>query len=150
MIDTVVAGAVTAAVIFSSDFYTYLSGFLDYIVVWLAPWFGIVMVDWLLRRCRYDRAGLVATSGGVYWRNGGVNWRAIVALIVGMTAALMWIDAQFYQPAYLSPISGATGGSDLSWLVGALVGAAIYWALSFRSVPDELVAGEAVTGGSSR
>jgi NCS1 family nucleobase:cation symporter-1 len=148
MIDTVVAGAVTAAVIFSSDFYTYLSGFLDYIVVWLAPWFGIVMVDWLLRRCRYDRAGLVATSGGVYWRNGGVNWRAIVALIVGMTAALMWIDAQFYQPAYLSPISGATGGSDLSWLVGALVGAAIYWALSFRSVPDELVAGEAVTSGS--
>jgi cytosine/uracil/thiamine/allantoin permease len=65
-----------------------------------------------------------------------------------MTAALMWIDAQFYQPAYLSPISGATGGSDLSWLVGALVGAAIYWALSFRSVPDELVAGEAVTSGS--
>ncbi|MDA8061936.1 MAG: cytosine permease, partial [Actinomycetota bacterium] len=71
LIDTVVAGAVTAAVIFSSDFYTYLSGFLDYIVVWLAPWFGILMVDWLLRRGRYDRAGLAAPSGGVYWRDGG-------------------------------------------------------------------------------
>ena len=148
VIDTVVAGAVTAAVIFSKDFYTYLSGFLDYIVVWLGPWFGILMVDWLLRRGRYDRAGLVAPYGGVYWRNGGVNWRAIVALVVGMTAALMWIDAQFYQPAYLSPISQATGGSDLSWLVGILVGAAVYWALSLRSIPDELVAGEAVTSGS--
>ncbi len=150
LIDTVVAGAVTAAVIFSSDFYTYLSGFLDYIVVWLAPWFGILMVDWLLRRGRYDRAGLAAPSGGVYWRDGGVNWRAIVALVLGMTAALMWINAQFYQPSYLSPISAATGGSDLSWLVGALVGAAAYWALSFRSVPAELVASEALTDGFGR
>ncbi len=150
LIDTVVAGAVTAAVIVSSDFYTYLSGFLDYIVVWLAPWFGILMVDWLLRRGRYDRAGLAAPSGGVYWRDGGVNWRAIVALVLGMTAALMWINAQFYQPSYLSPISAATGGSDLSWLVGALVGAAAYWALSFRSVPAELVASEALTDGFGR
>jgi purine-cytosine permease-like protein len=150
LIDTVVAGAVTAAVIFSSDFYTYLSGFLDYIVVWLAPWFGILMVDWLLRRGRYDRAGLATPSGGVYWRDGGVNWRAIVALVLGMTAALMWINAQFYQPSYLSPISAATGGSDLSWLVGALVGAAAYWALSFRSVPAELVASEALTDGFGR
>lgn len=147
VIDTIVAGAVTAVVIFSHDFSTYLSGFLDYIVVWLAPWFGIQMVDWLLRRGRYDRGALAASSGGVYWRNGGVNWRAVVALVVGMTAALMWIDAQYYQPPYLSPISQVTGGSDLSWLVGILVGAAVYWVLSLRSVPAELVAGEAVTSG---
>ena len=45
-----ISGAVTALVIFKGNFYTDLSGFLDYIVVWLGPWFGILMVDYLLRR----------------------------------------------------------------------------------------------------
>ncbi|MHB1928200.1 MAG: purine-cytosine permease family protein [Acidimicrobiales bacterium] len=138
VIDTIVAGGITALVVFKGTFYNDLSGFLDYIVVWVGPWFAILAVDWYLRRGRYDRQALVAERGGVYWRNGGVNWRALVALVVGMAAALMWIDAQFYIPAYNSPISHATKGSDLSWLVGILVGGALYWALSARSVRREL------------
>ena len=54
IIDTVVVAIVTALVIFKGNFYTDLTGFLLYIVVWLAPWFAIVMVDYLLRRGRYD------------------------------------------------------------------------------------------------
>ncbi|MDA8070593.1 MAG: cytosine permease [Actinomycetota bacterium] len=140
IIDTVVAGAVTALVIFKGNFYTDLSGFLDYIVVWLAPWFAIIAVDYLLRRGHYDRGALAATRGGVYWRNGGVNWRAIIALALGMVAALMWIDAAFYVPSYTGPLSSATSGADFSWVVGILVGGLAYWLLSFRSVPAEAVA----------
>lgn len=137
VIDTIVAGAVTFLVIFKGSFYNDLSGFLDYIVVWLAPWFAILVVDWLLRRGRYDREGLIDESGGVYWRSGGVNWRALVAMALGMVAALLWINAQFYQPSYLSPLSSATNGSDFSWLVGMIVGGLVYWVLSYRSVPSE-------------
>ena len=146
IIDTVVAGAVTAVVVFQGKFYNDLSGFLDYIVAWVGPWFAIVLVDWLLRRRRYDRAALVAESGGVYWRNGGINWRAVAALLVGMTAALLWTDAQFYVPSYMSPISAATGGSDLSWLMGILVGGSAYALLSAGSIRREI--GLAGTGGA--
>jgi nucleobase:cation symporter-1, NCS1 family len=137
VIDTIVAGGVTALVIFKGSFYNDLSGFLDYIVVWLGPWFGIVVTDWLLRRGRYDPLSLADESGGLYWRNGGFNWKALLALAVGMAAAMMWIDAAYYQPAYVGPLSSRTGGSDLSWLLGIVVGAVVYAVLATVSVKEE-------------
>jgi NCS1 family nucleobase:cation symporter-1 len=130
VIDTLVAGAGTAVVIYTNNFFADLSGFLDYIVVWLAPWFGVILVDYLLRRGRYDPAGLAAGRGGVYWRQGGVNWRALVALVVGGVAALMWTDAAFYNPSYVGPLSSRTGGSDLSWLLGIVVAGGLYAVLA--------------------
>ncbi|MDA8266682.1 MAG: cytosine permease [Actinomycetota bacterium] len=137
LIDTVVAGGVTALVIFKGNFYTDLSGFLDYIVVWLGPWFGIIIVDYLLRRGRYDVNSLAATRGGVYWRDGGFNWKALLSLGLGMFAAMMWIDAAFYVPSYTGPISNATNGADFSWLLGLIVAGVAYFLLSYSSVPKE-------------
>ena len=137
LIDTIVSGAVTALVIFKGNFYTDLSGFLDYIVVWISPWFGILMVDYLLRRGRYDASSLVTARGGIYWRNGGFNWKAIFSLALGMLAAMMWIDAAFYVPSYLSPLSSATYGADFSWLFGFAVGALSYLVLSVGSIRKE-------------
>jgi len=136
LIDTIVSGAVTALVIFKGHFYADLSGFLFYIVVWLGPWFGIMTVDFLMRRGEYDTQALDA-RGGVYWRNGGFNWKALVALAAGMFAAMMWINAEFFVPSYTGPISNATHGGDLSWLFGMVVAAAIYYVLSIRSIPVE-------------
>ncbi len=134
VLDTIVSGAVTAYIVFNGHFYQDLSGFLDYIVVWLAPWFGIMMVDWLLRRGRYDPGSLVGVRGGLYWRTGGWNIRALVAQALGMVAAMMWIDAAFYQPAYTGPISSTLGGSDLSWVAGIVVGSLVYFLLSWKRV----------------
>ncbi len=146
VIDTVVAGAVTALVIFKGNFYTDLSGFLDYIVVWLGPWFGILAVDYLLRRGRYDADSLASSRGGLYWRNGGVNWKALVAQALGMVAAMMWIDAAFYVPSFVGPISKATGGADFSWAVGILVGGAAYLVMSVGSIGREMMAGTQPAG----
>lgn len=137
IIDTIVAGAATAVVIYTNNFFNDLSAFLDYIVVWLAPWFGIVAVDWLLRRGRYRPLDLAEGARGVYWRQGGINWKAVVSLVVGMVAALMWIDAAYANPSYVGPFSSRTNGSDLSWLIGLVVGGVLYAVLSFRSVPRE-------------
>ncbi len=137
VVDTVICGAVTALVIFKGSFYTDLSGFLDYIVVWLGPWFGIFLVDYLLRRGRYDARSLAARRGGVYWRNNGFNWKALVALALGMFAAMMWTDAAYYVPSYTSPLSNHTHGADLSWLLGLVVAGLTYYLLSRSSVPQE-------------
>ncbi|MGH3166522.1 MAG: purine-cytosine permease family protein [Trebonia sp.] len=141
IIDSVVCGAVTGLILFNSaTFYTDFSGFLLYIIVWLSAWFGIVITDYLLRRRKYDSASLAAERGGLYWRNGGFNWRALVALVAGMVAAVMWINAAFDVPSYVGPISNhfpGAAGSDFSWAMGIIFSSLVYWALSARSVHKE-------------
>jgi purine-cytosine permease-like protein len=142
-VDIVVCAVVTYYILFHSNFYTTFSGFLLYIVVWLSAWFGILMVDYLLRRGRYDPLSLVAQRRGLYWRNGGIHWPAIIAQALGMVAALMWINAGSAVPAYQGPISkhlpGLQGG-DLSWALGIVVGGGVYYLLARRSVRQELLA----------
>ena len=143
LIDTVISGGVTALVIFKGNFYTDLSGFLDYIVVWLGPWFGILLVDYLLRRGRYDVLSLAEKRGGLYWRNGGFNWKALVSLAAGMFGAMMWIDAASYMPAYTGPLSNGTHGADFSWIFGMVIAGVVYWVLSMSSVRKEAKASSA-------
>jgi nucleobase:cation symporter-1, NCS1 family len=140
IIDTVVCAVVTGIILFHGNFYKDFSGFLLYIVVWLAPWFGILITDWLLRGRRYDSLSLRSSRGGLYWRNGGIHWPAVIAQVVGMVAALMWINASGDFPSYLGPISnhfpGLSGG-DFSWALGIVVGALLYWLLGARAVRRE-------------
>jgi nucleobase:cation symporter-1, NCS1 family len=140
IVDTVVCAVVTGIILFHGNFYKDFSGFLLYIVVWLSAWFGILMVDYLLRRARYDPPALAADRGGLYWRNGGIHWPAIIAQGLGMIASLMWINADFAVPSYIGPISnhfpGLQGG-DLSWLIGIVVGAGVYYLLARKGVRHE-------------
>lgn len=133
IIDTLVAGGVTALVIFKGNFYTDLSGFLDYIVVWLGPWFGILMVDYLLRGGRYDPEEIDGARGSLGRWRWGVNWRAVLAQGCGMGAAMLWINAKFYVPSFVGPLSSATGGADFSWVSGIVVGSLTYLVLSARA-----------------
>jgi NCS1 family nucleobase:cation symporter-1 len=147
IIDTVVCAVVTGIILFHGNFYADFSGFLLYIVVWLSAWFGILITDYLLRGGRYNSLSLRSARDGLYWRNGGIHWPAIIAQVVGMVAALMWINAAFDVPAYTGPISnhfpGLQGG-DFSWALGIIVGAGVYWALAGRSVRREAAQGAAV------
>jgi len=143
IIDTVVCAGVTAYILFGkATFYSYFSGFLLYIVVWLAPWFGILLTDYLLRGRQYHNLSLRSARDGLYWRSGGVHWPAIIAQVTGMVAALMWINASSAPKAlaFTGPISnhfpGLVGG-DFSWALGIIVGALVYWLLASRSVEAE-------------
>ena len=140
IVDTVVCAVVTGIILFHGNFSKDFAGFLLYIVVWLAPWFGILITDWLLRGRRYDPLSLRSARDGLYWRNGGIHWPAVIAQVAGMVAALLWINAATAFPAYTGPISnhfpGLTGG-DFSWAIGIAVGSLLYWALSARGVRRE-------------
>ncbi len=140
IIDTVVCAVVVGIILFHGNFYADFSGFLLYIVVWLAPWFGILITDYLLRGRRYDPQALQSSGGGLYWRNGGVHWPGVIAQVVGMVAALMWINAAFAEPPYTGPISNhfpGLAGGDFSWALGIVVGALVYWLLAARAVRRE-------------
>lgn len=134
LVDTVICTALCFLVIFSNQFSTYYSDFLGILIIWIAPWFAIYAVDALLRRQRYDAQSLVDTSSrSRYWRNGGFFLPGIVAQVLGMAAAAMWISATAFQ----GPLSAATDGSDFSVFTGLGVGGLVYWLLARRAVAEE-------------
>jgi NCS1 family nucleobase:cation symporter-1 len=140
IIDTVICAVVTGLILFHGNFSKDFAGFLLYIVVWLAPWFGVLITDYVLRGRQYDSLSLRSSRDGLYWRNGGIHWPGVIAQVAGMVAALMWINAAFAFPAYTGPISNhfpGLAGGDFSWAIGIVVGALVYWVLAARSVRRE-------------
>jgi nucleobase:cation symporter-1, NCS1 family len=109
-------------------------------VVWLAPWFGILVTDYVLRGRDYHALSLQSARDGIYWRHGGIHWPAIIAQLVGMGAALAWINAAFAFPSFTGPLSNhfpGLHGGDFSWAIGIVVGALVYLVLAGRGVSRE-------------
>lgn len=135
LVDTVVSTALTAYAIFASSFNTLLQEFILFIIVWVAPWTAVYLVDWLLRKKRYSAVDLQSTSSsGLYYRNGGIHWPGIIAQLFGMTAAMLTIDA---YPHYVSIVSNKTNGADFSVFAGLIVAGIVYYILAAKSVRAE-------------
>ena len=134
LLDTCVAGGLTAFAVFSSGFNAFVSDFVLLILIWIAPWVAIYLVDYLLRRGRYDSRALLDGRAGIYWREGGVHWRGLLAMGLGMAAAASFLSA---YPFWNSPLTNASGGADFSVFMGAIVGGGTYWLLARRSVAAE-------------
>jgi NCS1 family nucleobase:cation symporter-1 len=134
-VDTVLCAAVTAIALFNSSFYNFVVDMVLFVMVWLAPWCAVFIVDYLLRRGRYDSNALhgVGAGRGIYWLYGGFRWTAFAALATGIVVSLLMIDTTVYA----GPIANALGGADLSIPVGFAVTALVYWALARTSVTAE-------------
>jgi NCS1 family nucleobase:cation symporter-1 len=134
LMDTCVAGGATAVTIFSSGFNNFISDFLLFMLIWIAPWVAIYLTDYFMRRGRYDSRALLNTRPGIYFRNGGFHWPGLIAMGVGMAAAAAWLNA---YPAWTSPLTNHTGGADFSVFMGALFGGVIYFVLARKGVAAE-------------
>ena len=146
LIDTVIGGGITAYAVFSAGFSTLLNDFVAAVIAWIAPWMAIFVIDWLLRRRRYVPSELQRTDrAGLYWRSGGVHWRAIVAQVLGTVASVMAFNQLFYVGPFARLFGG--GGADFSVFTGVLVGGLTYFILAAGTVrreagiQDELLAG---------
>ena len=140
VIDCIIALVVTMWATFDSSFSTYLKDFVDVVIVWIAPWAAIFLVDWMMRRYRYAPLELQRTDrGSLYYRHGGIAWAAIVAQVVGMYAAISALSATFDLPQWLNPVTYATRdaygyGADFSIYLGMGVAGLVYFVLGWRSV----------------
>jgi nucleobase:cation symporter-1, NCS1 family len=147
-IDTVIAGGLTAYAVFSSHFFTLLTDFLLFIILWLGPWCAIFLVDSWLRRNRYDHDALL-NERGRYFRNGGVHWPAVIAQVVGMVCAALWLNAYSPYVGYFASRNGGPLGSDFSVFIGLFVGGAVYYLLARKSVRAEGEATEAAAASAA-
>lgn len=67
---------------FLTDFIT----FLDFIGMFLGPEIAVFLVDYfLIRHGKYQLEEFVKVDG-VYWYQGGINWRAIAAWVIGLVS----------------------------------------------------------------
>jgi NCS1 family nucleobase:cation symporter-1 len=150
LIDCVIALGVTMWAIFSSSFTRYLTDFVDIVIIWIAPWCAIFLVDWALRRYRYVPSELQKTGrDSLYWRKGGIFWPALVAQLVGMFAAISGLAATFHLPNWMNLVTYHTRdafgfGGDFSIFMGMGVGAVVYLILATRAVRREADAQDAL------
>ncbi len=153
VLDSVLACGLTMYAVFGSTFAIYMKDFVGVIIVWIAPWLGVFLTDWLIRRFRYNAAELQRTDkGGLYWAAGGVNWNAIIAFVVGLVLATMAFSKApppvNFPLHWMTPISnhygaeycdgttaagcglqGWTGGADFSVYFGIFGAAIVYFVL---------------------
>ena len=153
LLDSVIAGILTTWATFTSTFALYMKDFVGVIIVWIAPWFAIFIVDWLLRRRRLHASELQRTDkGGLYWGIGGFNINALIAFAVGLVAAttafskapppvnfpMHWMTpfsnhfGAFYCDGSAAAACGQAGwfgGADLSVFFGMGAAALVYLGL---------------------
>ncbi len=122
LIDMVICVVLAAIALFNADFNTLYGQFLALLIVFLAPWCAIYLVDSLLRRNRYNTQGLLARLGGPYWYNNGVNWAGVISLILGMVASAMWLNS----PLLTGPLSHMFNQTDFSLFTGFIAGGLLY------------------------
>jgi len=152
LLDSAICLVITTYAVFNSHFSTYMKDFVDVVIIWIAPWFAIFIVDWWMRRSRYVPAELQKTDrSSIYWSSGGVNWSAIIAQLLGMAAAMSALSPTFHVPNWMHEITvatggsaGATGGADFSVFTGVFVGGVAYFLLARRTVKEQTQAQEAI------
>jgi purine-cytosine permease-like protein len=130
-LDTVVSAAIVLYILFVRDFTSVLHDFVALLVVWLGPFGAVWITDGLMRRWRYDPGEIHDVgAGGRYWGWHGFNLRGTIALLAGVAVCLLTVNA----PSLQGPVSGALGGADLTWTLGPLASATLYWALARRTL----------------
>ena len=135
IVDTIVSTLLTVYALFAATFNTLLQEFILFIIVWVAPWTAIYLVDWYLRKMRYSAVDLQdTTSSGLYFSKGGIHYPAIIAQLLGMAAAMATIDL---SPHYVSIISSVTNGADFSVFAGLIVGGFAYFILAGKSIRSQ-------------
>ncbi|MGI8745986.1 MAG: NCS1 family nucleobase:cation symporter-1 [Bryobacteraceae bacterium] len=115
------------------DFSAYIFGWLVGYSGLLGPIAGIMIVDYfLVRHSRLDVNDLYR-RGGAYEYQGGVNYRAMLALAAGIFVALLGLVVPAVRWLY-----------DYAWFIGFLVAGAMHYALAPRAtvLRNEFAIGE--------
>ncbi|MEU6975516.1 MULTISPECIES: cytosine permease [unclassified Streptomyces] len=118
--------SVVIALAASADFLTNFKNFVLLILMVFTPWSAINLVDYyLISRERVDIPALYDPAG----RYGRWNVTALTCYAVGIAAQVPFLATKLYTGALTEEL----GGADISWIVGLVVTAALYWAWARRT-----------------
>ncbi len=127
----VLATVLTCVAVFGYNFMSLYAEWLSLTLVFLTPWAAILVVDYIVRRGRYDVEALHTWGRGPYWYTGGVNWPALGVYAIGIVASLAVANSTLWS----SPISQKLlGGADLSLFAGLIVTGVLYYLVARRQI----------------
>ncbi|PRY11532.1 purine-cytosine permease family protein [Kineococcus rhizosphaerae] len=113
------------AIVGRTNFVDNFTNFILLLAYFLIPWTSINLVDfYLVRKERYVIAEIFDPKG----RYGGVDWRAMVAYLVGIVLELPFVNSTFYVGPFVEPL----GGADVSWILGIFIAGGLYLVLMKR------------------
>lgn len=120
-----VAGT-AVALVGKDSFLSSFKDFLLFLLTFFTPWSAINLVDYyLISKERYDIPALSDPHG----RYGAWRWDALTVYGIGLLAQLPFLATHFYTGPLVEPL----GGADISWIVGLVVSAVLYWAVARRN-----------------
>jgi NCS1 family nucleobase:cation symporter-1 len=128
------AVSVLIALLASADFLTNFKNFVLTLLMVFTPWSAINLIDYyLISRERVDIPALYDPDD----RYGRWNATALSCYVIGIAAQIPFLA----QTMYTGPITEMLGGADISWIVGLVVTAALYYPLARRTSnpPDSMI-----------
>lgn len=143
----VVGSLMSAYSVFVTDVATAYHTFLVALLIWEAPWFAILIVDYfLVRKQDYRIDDLYRLNDAIpgFNRTGMISYVAgfIAAALTSFTGANEVLGIPLYSPIMLQYFNGM----DVSFFVGAAVAGSLYYVLqgqrSGAKVPEAAPAGE--------
>ncbi|WP_069159873.1 purine-cytosine permease family protein [Nocardia altamirensis] len=118
----------------SADFLGNFKNFVLTLLMVFTPWSAINLIDYyLISRERIDIPALYDPQG----RYGRWNSTALICYALGIAAQIPFLAQQLYT----GPLTEKLGGADISWIVGIVFTAAIYypWARRTSNPPDRMI-----------
>ncbi|HEX5510943.1 MAG TPA: cytosine permease [Actinomycetales bacterium] len=129
-----IAVSVLIALLATQDFLDNFRNFILALLMVFTPWSAVNLVDfYLISKERVDVPALYDRFG----RYGSWNAVALVSYAIGIVVQIPFMA----QSLYTGPITQMLGGADISWLVGLVVTAAIYypWAKRTMNPPSDMI-----------
>lgn len=118
--------AVWAALFMADGFLQSYLEFMDLLMAIMVPWTAINLVDYyLIHHGVYDVDAFFRPDGGRY---GLVNKAAMGCFFLSLLVQFPFLSGNLYT----GPIARILHGADISWIVGLLVTAPLYWLLARR------------------
>jgi NCS1 family nucleobase:cation symporter-1 len=129
----IVGAATVLALLGQHSFLGAFKSFILFLLTFFTPWSAVNLVDYyFITRERYDVAALADPDG----RYGRWNLAGIAVYVIGVLIQLPFISTKLYT----GPLVERLGGVDISWIIGLLVPAALYYLVARkRSVPASAV-----------
>ncbi len=107
----------------------FLTNFMLFLTYFLIAWTAINLVDFYFVRHGEYRVKDIFDVNGIY---GAVNWVTLITYVISVLVEIPFINTTIYE----GPLAKALGGADISWIVGLVVSAPLYYFLARSRVNE--------------
>ncbi|MRH88434.1 cytosine permease [Nocardia sp. SYP-A9097] len=126
--------ATLIAIAASADFLANFKNFVLALLMVFTPWSAINLIDYyLISKERIDIPALYDANG----RYGAWNVPALACYFTGVLVQIPFLATKLYT----GPITDMLGGADISWIVGIVVTAGLYYPIAKRTAnpPEHMI-----------